>query len=115
MDERLEKALDFSNYMSTLNNQKRVLLEQFNENTKHYQGGGQFTINTELMSHVSTLTSVTNQAILLDDNNIPILVEDLTLFLKEISNKYDQSLSLYYQEYQKLKKNRSVEKLIENE
>lgn len=115
MDERLEKALDFSNYMSTLNNQRRVLLEQFKENTKQYHGGGQFTIDTTLMSHISTLAAVTNQSILLDDNNIPILVEDLTLFLKEISNKYDQSLSLYYQEYEKLKKSRTVEKLIENE
>ena len=31
MDERLEKALDFSNYMITLNNQKRVLRERFEE------------------------------------------------------------------------------------
>ncbi len=31
MDERLEKALDFSNYMVTLNNQKRLLAEQFDQ------------------------------------------------------------------------------------
>ena len=31
MDERLKKALDFSNYMVTLNNQKRVLKEKFFE------------------------------------------------------------------------------------
>ena len=33
MDQRLEKALDFSNYMVTLNNQKRVLTEQFKQDT----------------------------------------------------------------------------------
>ena len=31
MDERLEKALEFANYMTTLNNQKRVLKEKFYE------------------------------------------------------------------------------------
>ena len=31
MDERLEKALDFSNYMLTLNNQKRLLAEKYQE------------------------------------------------------------------------------------
>ena len=29
MDERLVSALDFSNYMITLNNQKRILREQY--------------------------------------------------------------------------------------
>ena len=29
MDRRLEKALEFGNYMATLNNQKRLLKEKF--------------------------------------------------------------------------------------
>ena len=33
MDERLKKALDISNYMVTLNNQKRLLKEKFYENS----------------------------------------------------------------------------------
>ena len=32
MDEKLEKALDISNYMITLNNQKRLLKEKYYEN-----------------------------------------------------------------------------------
>ena len=32
MDERLKKALDFSNYMVALNNQKRLLTEKYQEN-----------------------------------------------------------------------------------
>ena len=44
MDERLKKALDFSNYMVTLNNQKRVLKEKFFENRIYYYNGGQFSV-----------------------------------------------------------------------
>jgi len=36
MDERLEKALDFSNYMLTLNNQKRLLAEKYQEELIHF-------------------------------------------------------------------------------
>ena len=31
MDERLEKALEFSNYMITLNNQRNLIQEKFQE------------------------------------------------------------------------------------
>ena len=37
MDERLKKALDFSNYMVALNNQKRLLTEKYQENLKFYK------------------------------------------------------------------------------
>lgn len=41
MDERLVSALDFSNYMITLNNQKRILREQYQNDVVHYYNGGQ--------------------------------------------------------------------------
>ena len=41
MDERLEKALDFANYMTTLNNQKRVAKENFMKIMSYYFNGGQ--------------------------------------------------------------------------
>ena len=34
MDERLSKALEFSNYMVTLNNQKRILKEKYSDYAK---------------------------------------------------------------------------------
>ena len=36
MDERLKKALEFSNFMVTLDNQIRNLREKFNQDTKNY-------------------------------------------------------------------------------
>ena len=32
MDERLEKALEFSNFLETQNNQKRIFLKQYKDN-----------------------------------------------------------------------------------
>jgi len=48
MDERLEKALEFSNFMVTLNNQKRILQEKYEQDIIYYIDGCQFTVNKEL-------------------------------------------------------------------
>ena len=78
MDERLEKALDFSNYMVTLNNQKRLLAEQFDQDIIYYTRGGQFTVTQELISFCHTLfASDQTVAVLIDDNNIPIEIEEI--------------------------------------
>jgi hypothetical protein len=39
MDDRLKKALEFSNYMITLNNQRKLVHEKFVENCVHYING----------------------------------------------------------------------------
>lgn len=117
MDERLEKALDFSNYMVTLNSQKRVLKERFREQTVFYHLGGQFTVNKQLMTFVSMLVEQGNDEdiVLVDDNETPIMVKDLTDFQSEILNTYFTAANEYHAEYEKLRKNRSVEKLVEYE
>jgi hypothetical protein len=113
MDERLEKALDFSNYMVTLNNQKRLLAEQFDQDIIYYTRGGQFTVTQELISFCHTLfASEQTVAVLIDDNNIPIEIESLEHFLSEINSIYFEASNKYLNEYSKLKKNRSVEGII---
>ena len=39
MDERLEKALEFSNFLETQNNQKSIFLKQYYDNLAHYVNG----------------------------------------------------------------------------
>jgi len=117
MDERLQKALDFSNYMVTLNNQKRVLKERYREQTVYYYHGGQFTITKDLITFVNMLVDRGNDedVVLVDDNETPIMVKDLTDFLSEIVDAYFTAANEYHVEYEKLSKNRSVEKLVEYE
>jgi len=117
MDERLSKALDFSNYMVTLNNQKRVLKERYREQTVFYHQGGQFTITKELITFVNMLVERDNSEdiVLIDDNETPIMIKNLEEFLSDLVDSYFSAANEYHAEYTKLKTNRSVEKLVEYE
>ena len=80
MDERLKKALDFSNYMVTLNNQKRVLKEKYLESRIHYFNGGQFSVTRELLTFVGQLCDKgdTTNIPIIDDNDVPIKIVQLS-------------------------------------
>ena len=101
MDERLKKALDFSNYMVSLNNQKRLLTEKYQENLIHFYSGCQFTVTKELINFVK---------LLLDNHQ-----EDGAVFYEQIIDVYFVASNSYHAEYMKLKKQRSVEKLVDYE
>jgi len=114
MDERLEKALDISNYMVTLNNQKRLLKEQYNENLIYYYNGGQFSISQQLISFCQTLVNLKqDQTVLIDDNGIPIEIESLESFVENLVTTYFEAANRYLLEYTKLKNQRSVESIMD--
>lgn len=114
MDSRLEKALEFSNYMITLGNQKRILNEQYQDNVIYYYNGGQFTATQSLVSFCQSLLALhQTETVLIDDNSIPVQVEDLQMFANELVNVYAKAANIYLSEYNKLKKNRTVEGIID--
>jgi hypothetical protein len=113
MDERLQKALDFSNYMITLANQKRILLEQYQNDLLYYFNSGQFTVSQQLVSFCQSLIQLSQtETILIDDSGIPIEIEDLVSFTNNIVGIYALASNKYLTEYTRLKKNRSVEGII---
>jgi hypothetical protein len=114
MDERLEKALEFANFMVTLNNQKRSLKEQYHTECIHYHSGGTFTISKDLITFTKVLIDLGNieNVVLIDDNELPIRVENLNKFLEDIVDQYFIASNSYYTDYQLLKKNRNVEALV---
>jgi len=114
MDERLERALDFSNYMVTLNNQRRIIREQFLENCVHYLNGGKFSVNRDLITFCHTLLQGDQTgAVLIDDNDTPVEVEDLQKFLDDILNIYFTTSYEYLDKYNEIKKNRTVKGLVD--
>lgn len=115
MDPKLSQALEFSNYMVTLNNQKRLLLEKFETDTIFYQNGATFAVTKELVTFLKTLIDTGNieDVVLIDDNGFPIQVQDLKQFFADVMNVYFSAANSYYAEYQKLKSKRSVETLVE--
>ena len=115
MDKRLEKALEFSNFNVTLNNQKRILNEKYQEDLIYYHNGSKFTVDPELINFVSYMaTSNQDSLILIDDNSQPVEVTP-TDFLVEIKNVYFTASNRFHTEYNKLIKNRKVLGLLKYE
>lgn len=114
MDDILKSALEFSNYQNTLSVQRKNIKQQFESKLTYGYNGGIFKIDQTLMSFVQMLCEMgrTNGVVVLDSNDTPIIVEDLTSFRDEIFNRYLSSAVEYYNQYQNIKKNRSVEKLL---
>ena len=113
MDERLEKALEFSNFMVTLDNQLRNLREKFYQDTIFYHNGGQFSVTKELISFCKAMAD-TNQVslVVVDDNDMPVQIENLSEFIQAITDNYVQSSNSFLNDYNMLRKKRSVEFII---
>jgi hypothetical protein len=115
MDEKLAKALEFANYTRTIEDQRRLFKEKFFESLIYFKNGGQFTINNVLINFLDVLLKKDESAILIDDNNNPIKIENLAEMYREILDLYFQASNDYYTKVTELKNKRSIEKLVEYE
>ena len=114
MDQQLKEALDFANYQQTFSIQKKVLKERISAKLTYGFNGGLFRIDRTLLSFVDMLCAKGRIAgvVLLDANENPVLVDDLEAFREELFQRYFEVTNEYFDQYQKIKKSRSVEKLI---
>lgn len=115
MDERLKAALDFSNYHYSLSIQRKTLKEKFESKLTYGCNGGIFKIDRGLICFVQFLLdkNKSKDVPIIDDNGNPILINDLEDFMTEILDRYFSVSNEYFDEYQKIKKSRTVEKLID--
>ncbi len=99
--------------MTTLADQKRILVEEFNQNSLYFFNGGCFLANRELITFLKTLLDFDkSSAVVIDHNNTPIDIPNLKSFLEEIINTHTTAINSYHNKYQKLKSSRSVESLL---
>lgn len=113
-EERLAKALDFSNTMQTFNLAKNNLKVKTQNLLSYSVNGGTFRVSQELIAFVSMATNQGKTSlILLDKNDIPIQIDDTEKFLEDISSLYFEVINEYYNDYQKLRSSRKVEKVLE--
>jgi hypothetical protein len=114
MDQQLKAALDFSNYQQTFSIQKKVLKERIAAKLTYGFNGGLFRIDRTLLTFVDMLCAKgrTSGVVLLDANENPVLVDNLEAFREELFQRYFEVTNEYFDQYQKIKKSRSVEKLI---
>ena len=115
MDDRLKKSLEFANYRQTFAIQKKLLKEKIASKLTYGHNGGVFKIDQSLITFVQLLIDQgrTSGVPLLDVNNNPIMIEDLQVFKDEIFDRYFTTTLEYYEQYELLKKSRSVEKLLD--
>jgi hypothetical protein len=114
MDERLEKAFQTVNLMTTLANQKRLALEEYTQSCIFYTNGCSFSVNRELISFVKNLIDLkVDTIVLLDDNSIPFEVKDLKLFLDDILAIYFESSNAYMTKIAEIKKKRKIQDLVD--
>jgi uncharacterized protein YqkB len=112
--QRLEKALEFSNTMKTFNLNKNNLKVKTQNLLSHSTSGGSFTVDQSLISFMNfVVSSGKTEITLLDKNGIPVYIEDTEKFLDDISSLYFEVVNDYYNEYQKLKSSRKIEKVLE--
>ena len=91
MDERLQKALDFSNYRQTLSIQRKTLKEKINAKLTYGCNGGLFKIDRSLITFVQMLIDQgrVENIPLIDVNENPILIPNLNDFRDEILDRYE--------------------------
>lgn len=115
MDERIEKAFSVANYMATLTNQRRIILEEYNQSLLYYINGGTFKITPELINFVKTVIDLgyTSDVPLLDSNNLPIVISDVTDFFNKIVEIHFQTLNDYAVKHADLKSKRKIGDIVQ--
>ena len=114
MDERLEKALDFANYRATIANQRDQLKNRIaTVKICHYKGA-QFTANKTNISFIKAMIdSGHNSAVIEDDKNNPVEVDELDKLLSQLTSAYHSAMNEFLVEHKKLNKARALKTLMD--
>lgn len=114
MNERLSKALEFANYRQTLNTQLHRIKTKTEGLLILAKNGGSFHVTQELICFLDYLErSGVVQANLLDRNNVPVQIANVSEFLKEVTGRYFEVTNDYLQEYQQVRKARNVKSILD--
>ena len=111
MDERIEQAFEVANYMATLSNQRRIILEEFNQKLIYYINGGTFKIDYSLINFTKNVLEMGHNSDVpfIDSNNFPILITDVQSFYNNIVDSYFQAINEYSVKFAEIKSKRKIE------
>jgi hypothetical protein len=114
MDERIEKAFAIANRMATLANQRRIVLEEFNQKLVYYENGGTFKINPELVNFTKSVLDLgyTHDVPFIDVNEFPIVITDVQEFFDKILLLYMNSINEYSVKFAHLASQRKIEDIV---
>lgn len=113
-DDRLAKALKFSNYRVTLFQQLEALKLKTANSLMYSCNGGTFKIDRELIAFVDILhREKLPGAFLTDINELPIFIDDVPAFFNDIYTLYFEVMNDYGAEYARIRKARKVAAVTE--
>jgi hypothetical protein len=104
----LEQALAFAEYQTTLNNQRTLIRQRFQDDQLLAYNGGLFKITLEFIGGLQTLGE---SVWAIDVNGNPIQVKDPEEFLSKAQDTWARATAAYGEAYEQLKKQRSVKAL----
>ena len=114
MDDLLEKALEFSNYRMTIENQKKNLKIRMETQQTFMHNKGTWRANQTLLSFIETLlANDLTMAVVQDSRDNPIEIDDLHEFQEIAFGKYNESMNEFLIESNKLSKARSIKKAMD--
>jgi len=115
MDERIEKAFAVANYMSTLSNQRRVMLEEYEQKLVHYINGATFRVGPELINFTKTVLDLgySSDVAFIDVNNFPVLITDVQEFFDNLVAIYFESTNDYSAKFTTLKSKRKISDIVD--
>lgn len=114
MDDRLQRALNFSNYRQTLHIQKQNLQQRMKNQLQVMHNNGMFVADQQIISFVKTLIDRGwEESVLIDSKNSPVKVENLTEFLDKLIDAYFKASNEYYVASERLKRSRNIQALLE--
>jgi hypothetical protein len=114
MDQRLQNALDFSNFRHTQYLEKQRLKEKLQTDLTLAYNGGRFFLDKNFLAFINTLIPEdgTNSMPILDDKLDPILIKDIVEFRQLCWDRYFRTINQYYLDIESLKKKRSVGAIV---
>ena len=111
---KLEQALEYANTMQTFNLAKNNLKVKIQNLLSYSHNGGMFVVDQSLISFVHMIVSSGREEIvILDKNDMPIKITSTHKFLEDITSLYFEAVNEYYNDYEKLRSSRKIEKVLE--
>jgi hypothetical protein len=106
--DKLEEALAFAQYQSTLNNQRQLLKQKFQDSIILAYNGGLFKVDPQFIAGLNGLDT----GWLLDINDNPIKIEDMSQLIKDARALWAQAITTYGEAFNQLKTKRSVKAVV---
>lgn len=115
MDDKIEKAFEVANYMATLSNQRRVILEEYNQKLVYYTNGATFRVDYNLINFAKNLIDLghTEDIAFIDANNQPVIISNVQDFLDNLLSVYFEAVNEYQTKFSEIKKKRKVKDLVD--